>query len=96
MEKVSGTNRVARKSPVRKGKGEASRIWNGCCWLLKAVVFVLGLILKAVMLVRGSEMGRGGLCYVKSPIPFIKEQRRANEAKNLFVPLLYGSGSLGR
>jgi hypothetical protein len=37
IEKVSGTNRVARKSPVRKGKGEASRMWKGCCWLLKVV-----------------------------------------------------------
>jgi hypothetical protein len=38
MEKVSGAKRVARKSPVRKGKGEASRMWYGCCWLLKDVV----------------------------------------------------------
>jgi len=34
---TKGTNRVARKSPVKKGKGEASRMCKGCCWLLKEV-----------------------------------------------------------
>ena len=62
IEKVRGTNRVARKSPVRKGKGEASRMWNGCFWLLNATLEEV-VTFRVEIAMTGSEIQTAGAWY---------------------------------
>lgn len=58
-EKVSGTSRLNRKKPVRKGNGLASRMWKGWRWLKKFFDWLKAVLTEVVLVVEDCIRRKG-------------------------------------